>query len=326
MKSKMTKRISEKIHCNLAVISSAILILYGLNSCKTAKEIQITSGGENLRALTKVTDVTGVSGEQANGGYDESDVLFLTLFTQSAKTQNIYKKELANSQAVTQLTFGNDDQDPCYCASIGQLAFSQYRGTQRDIYLLPSKGSYLIPITETPNYNEYAPSFSKDGVYLAYQRCKSNGNINDVSSEIWLKNLTTGENMLLGNGFSPKISPDGKKIAFAKCETNSVRHIWVMDLYGSNAKQLTNNEKEFAGFPSWSPDGEFIVFQNLIKSKKSDFDLYIVSKDGTNLMQITTNKSADLSPFWSTDNSIYFTSDRGSTENKYQIWKFKPFE
>jgi Tol biopolymer transport system component len=310
-----------RLYGNLAIWGLVILSLTGFYSCKTT--YQITSGSEDLRALTKVTDKEGVIGEEVSGGYG-SDILLLTLYSPSSEARNIYKKDHSYSQAMAQITFGSLDSNPAYCASTDKIAFSQYKGGQRDLYLVPAKGSYLIPVTETPNDNEYSPSFSKDGVFLAYQKCK--GGINDMSSEIWVKNLTTGENMLLGNGFSPQISPDGKKIAFSKCESSSIRHIWVMDIDGGNAMQLTNSAKEFAGFPCWSPNGEHIVFQDIINSKKSDYDLYIISKDGTGLMQITTNNSDDFGPFWGADNSIYFTSDRGSTKGKYQIWKFKPLE
>ena len=51
------------------------------------------------------------------------------------------------------------------------------------------------------------------------------------------------------------VSPDGKRIAFVKNH-----HVWVMDINGSNAQQLTapggDNEESF---PAWSPDGNYVA-------------------------------------------------------------------
>ena len=52
-------------------------------------------------------------------------------------------------------------------------------------------------------------------------------------------------------------------------------------------------------------------------------DIYTISSDGDNLMQHTTNKSHDFAPYWSSDNYIYFTSDRGGKKGEYQIFRFK---
>lgn len=50
------------------------------------------------------------------------------------------------------------------------------------------------------------------------------------------------------------VSPDGSRIAFV-----NQRHVWVMNLDGSNARQLTDSITREAE-PSWSPDGKSIGF------------------------------------------------------------------
>ncbi|KKL96951.1 hypothetical protein LCGC14_1839350, partial [marine sediment metagenome] len=52
----------------------------------------------------------------------------------------------------------------------------------------------------------------------------------------------------------PKISPDGKKVVFS-----ALGRLWVMDLPDGTPRRLTNADVgEFQ--PSWSPDGQFIVY------------------------------------------------------------------
>ncbi len=47
-----------------------------------------------------------------------------------------------------------------------------------------------------------------------------------------------------------------------------------------------------------------------------------MNSDGTGLMQLTTNESDDLTPFWSKDGYIYISSDRGGKKGHFNIWRF----
>lgn len=273
----------------------------------------ITSGSENLRSLTKITE--GNNPCVQPGGSVESTTLFFAMSVDYVSS--IYKKDNPVAPAQVQITSGNSCSFPTYCVETDRVAFSRLVNGYYDIYMMPAvKGNALIPVTETPRDNELAPSLSPDGTLLAYQK----GGLNSNDSEIWLKNVTTGENMLLGKGATPAISPDGKKIAFAKVESNSSRNIWVMDIDGSNAQQLTVSKEEFAGFPKWSPSGNKIVFQ--ANKKKGNFDIFVMNANGTGLVQLTTNESEDLTPFWAKDGYIYMSSDRGSKRGNFNIWRF----
>jgi len=296
---------------NLGVVMGAAL-LAAMTSCGS-KTYLITSGSENLRALTKVTE--GKNSCENPGGSVVSNTLFFTM-TVDYET-SIYKKDNPVAPAQVQITSGNNSLYPTYCVATDRVAFSRLVNGYYDIYMMPAvKGNALIPVTETARDHELVPSLSPDGTLLAYQK----GSLNSSDAEIWLKNTTTGENMLLGKGATPSISPDGKKIAYAKIESNKSRNIWVMDIDGSNAQQLTVSKEEFAGFPKWSPSGRKIVFQS--NKKKGNFDIFVMNANGTGLVQLTTNESEDLTPFWSKDGYIYISSDRGATRGNYNIWRF----
>lgn len=93
-----------------------------------------------------------------------------------------------------------------------------------------------------------------------------------------------------------------------------------MNIDGSNAQQLTVSKDEFAGFPKWSPSGRKIVFQS--NKKRGNFDIFVMNANGTGLVQLTTNESDDLTPFWAQDGYIYISSDRGDRKGNYNIWRF----
>lgn len=287
--------------------------LLALTSCGTAKELPRLSGTENLQSLTQITEGTNKCIQP--GGSVESNILFFVMKPGYGQA-NIYKKTNPIAPAQVQITSDNSSFQPTYCVETDRVAFSRIVNGYSDIYMMPvTKGNALIPVTETAGVSEENPSFSPDGSLLAYEK----GNTISTS-EIWVKNLTTGENMLLGKGLQPSISPDGKRIVYAKVESNNTRNIWVMDINGGNAQQLTVSKGEFSGYPKWSPSGKKIVFQS--NKKKGNFDIFVMNADGSGLVQLTTNESDDLTPFWSKDGYIYMSSDRGAQSGQYNIWRF----
>ena len=61
--------------------------------------------------------------------------------------------------------------------------------------------------------------------------------------------------------------------------------------------------------PSWSPDGQQIVFTGLDGGTS---DLFIVNRDGSDLRRLTNDRYADLQASWSPDGkTIAFATDRG---------------
>ena len=324
MQQLLTKPNYENMKKSLLLLATVTM----LSSC--ASKLAISSGDESLSALTQVTDsedpcVTPFGGDEGKN-----------LFYASRENRfffNIYKKDNAFSNAVVSKTSGNNQNySPTYCEKTDKLAFRcQNEGTRTsDIYMMSaSKGKAMTQATDTPNAFEGNPSLSKDGKYLVYD--KQTYLITAAlwtptlieKSEIWLKNLETGESILLGKGYEPSFSPDSKQIAYVKYAADAKSCcIWVMDLDGGNQIQLTDAKRGYARCPKWSPDGQRIIFQSTRKDKK-DADLYVINVDGDNLTQLTKNKSHDAQPYWSNDGSIYFTSDRGAKKGNYQIWRFK---
>lgn len=316
----------------------ALIAIFGLSSCGGTK-FAITSGDESLTALTQVTDneepcITPFGGD--NG----KDLFFAA--RENKKYYNIYKKENPFSSAMVQKTSGkNNNFAPTYCAATDKIAFRcQNEGsTTSDIYMMSgTRGKALTQVTESSNAFENNPCFSKDGKILIYDKQSysymkmftfasimglGSSSVIVENSEIWVKNLETGESTLLGNGYQPALSPDDKKIAYVKYSSDAKScSVWIMDLDGSNQVQLTDAKKGYAFYPRWSPDGKRIVFQSTKKDKK-DADIYIVDLDGDNLTQLTKNKSYDATPYWTTDGYLYFVSDRGNKQGNYQIWRFK---
>lgn len=321
-------------------LSIVILISVIMSSCSTSTYL-LTSAGESFDALSKITD-SDKPCIYPNGGDDNSNLVFAA--RENDGSYNIYLKDNVLSKAIIKKTSGdNFNLSPNYCDSNSKIVFQYFDKTNFDIYYVDAfKGKAITQITNTDG-NEYNPSWSKDGKLIIFEKgappkfyIKVTKNtakaaqytgLTVTKNQIWIKNIESGELKMLGEGSFPSISPDGQQIAFVKYDLNKKKTketgtIWVMSIEGDSPKQLTDNQIGYATHPNWSPDGEKIVF-HLTKNNKIDSDIYTVNTDGENLKQHTTNESSDFSPYWSNDNYIYFSSDRGTEKGNYQIWRFK---
>lgn len=121
--------------------------------------------------------------------------------------------------------------------------------------------------------------------------------------------------------FTQSVTPVGGgqgQIAYASNRTG-LPQIYLVDLASQDAVQITDMP-EGACQPSWSPDGQKLVFISPCKGMDEIYfaaSLYIVNSDGTDLTPLFTVPGGDFDPVWSPDgDSIAFTSLRtGQMEN-----------
>lgn len=94
----------------------------------------------------------------------------------------------------------------------------------------------------------------------------------DMLGDIFMASINGGKATALTQDFAwnihPAISPDGKKIAFIS-DRDGLSNLWVMDVDGSNLKQITKDKKYLIHAPKWSPDSQYIVVTKGIMSSRS---------------------------------------------------------
>jgi len=110
-------------------------------------------------------------------------------------------------------------------------------------------------------------------------------------------------------------SPDGSRIAFVRLgpDNGYTGHIYAMNSTGGGESQLTHGQGESS--PAWSPDGSKIAFaarnDDPPGNGLANYEIYVMSSDGTSLTRLTTDPAVDNSPAWSPDgSSIAFLSNR----------------
>jgi dipeptidyl aminopeptidase/acylaminoacyl peptidase len=108
-----------------------------------------------------------------------------------------------------------------------------------------------------------------------------------------------------------RVSPDNRSVIYALATSDLPRakritHIWMMDIDGRNARQLTNGDKSESS-PAFSPDGKWISF---ISSKDGSANLYVLSTAGGEAKKLTNISTGVSDPLWSPDGKwIAFSSD-----------------
>ena len=159
--------------------------------------------------------------------------------------------------------------------------------------------------------------------------------------DIFTRDLATGEVAQLtsspGYDAEATLSPDGSTIVFTSTRSGDLE-LWTMNADGSSPRQLTN-ELGYEGGAFFSPDGSEIVYrafrpenaeeladyeglyaQNLVRGGR--LEVYIMNADGSNVRQVTTNRSSNFAPYFHPDGQrIVFSSNQGDpTGRSFQVY------
>ena len=143
----------------------------------------------------------------------------------------------------------------------------------------------------------------------------------DMLGDIYVVDIEGGEAKALTQNYSwdiqPAISPDGSKIAFIS-DRDGMSNVWVMNIDGSNLKQITKEKQNIIHSPKWSPDGEYIAATKGIMSSRSipagEIWMYHRSGGGGIVIKRRVNGRRDqkniADPAFSPDGKyLYFTQD-----------------
>jgi len=205
--------------------------------------------------------------------------------------------------------------DAQHLVAVGYVSQSTW-----SIYKFNYDGTGLTRLTTTSDVFDSEPAWSPDGNEIAFTRIYPNQN---YRNEIWVMNADGSNQHYVGvEGFAAKWSPDGNKFIFTSIGDWGPpglkgSDIKICDTTGSNIQQITHTIGD-EWYPSWSPDGQKILFGYSEDGSYGSNEIYKMNSDTTGREPLTVNNSWDGTPRWSPDGSrICYASDISS----YQHWE-----
>lgn len=233
---------------------------------------------------------------------------------------NIFVKDLSRQGSSIQRTNRNEVIDFSYSPDGKIIYFSEHRGDEYQLFQTDANSGFICRQISSGS-QDFTPVYDRhlSQIFFARQE-KKNVSIwsYDIKSH-FLSSYTSGMNPCpLQNETAylcSRMGPDGKG------------EIWKINYESSVEECIVSDINRGFSSPSISPDGQWILLvgESILKADKFEYhntDIYVCRTDGTQLTQLTFHAADDLSPTWSADGkTIYFISQRGSSEGVANIWK-----
>lgn len=271
----------------------------------------------NQRPSRELGDFSWYTNRILDVSKDGQNIAFLSYRN---NTTNIFIKDIRKMGGATQRTNRQNIMDFSYSTDGHSICFSELSGDSHKIFVTSSDKGYVCRQI-TSNDQDYSPVFSPQNGSIFFSRLESQG------TSIWEYNLKDNFLSNITIGMNPCPIPNEDAIFCVRSSADGNNEIWKINYKTASEECIVSDIKHSFTTPAISPDGRWILFVGSSVIDGGDFlyqntDIYVCKVDGTELTQLTYHAADDLSPMWSLDGkSIYFISQRGSSNGIANVWK-----
>jgi TolB protein len=219
----------------------------------------------------------------------------------------------ANQHAITHL--GSISLSPRISPTGDRVAFTTYAHGSPDVVIWSLELNRFLTFPKFGGTNA-SPAWAPDGAKLLFSSSRNGDQeiylVNADGSG--LKRLTAYKGVDISPVWNPKTSAQISWVS----DRSGLPQIYIMDADGANVQRMTDGG--YAVSPSWSPNGQFLLFSWFRKwgpGEPGGQDIYIMDIASRQWVQLTNQGRNDF-PSWSPDGRhIVFQSNRSGSD---QIW------
>lgn len=236
-----------------------------------------------------------------------------------AEAESIAAEGLTPAIRLTSL--GGVVESPSWSKGTGLAAYANYSSIRNGVRLIdPATGADREAFA-CIGYDGAFPGLSADGEWIVYSKPQFNAGPY-LERDLYVRNLRSGKETRLTKGeraYYARFSPDGNQVYYARIDGHD----------GSSAlcavDMATGTTRAIRSFADWrgaihsfepSPDGQSIALS--IWRPGGYQDIYLMSQDGSNIVQVTSDLAQDCDPTWTPDGRhVLFSSDPDGVYNIY---------
>ncbi|MFZ0427572.1 MAG: S41 family peptidase, partial [Acidobacteriota bacterium] len=178
-------------------------------------------------------------------------------------------------------------------------------GARGEVFTVPAEHGDTRDLTQTSGAREQFPSWSPDGVNVAYVTDETGESELAVRASNGQGGAVILTNRKRGYLYGPVWSPDSKKLAFS----DSDHVLWYFDMNANRTIRVDADPMQEIRHYAWSPDGLWLTYSKAGENKLDD--VYLFSLASGQATRVTTGNSNDYDPVFGAEGKyLYFISDR----------------
>ena len=235
--------------------------------------------------------------------------------------RNIMVKSSKSGGASIQRTFRNFVTDFSWSLDGKTICFTENRNGHSGIYLVAADQGSIVKQISNGLSNDYAGVISPDGNFIFFHR--GEGGYDNYG--LWSFDKKTNLFSNYSRGMTPCLIPQSNNVIYCSRYTERKEcEIWRINFETAVEEVLLSQTGKSFTMPKLSPDWKWILCtgNSITPTKIQNTDIFVVRTDGTMFTQLTFHPGNDLSAVWDPNGkNIYFLSQRGSKDGKYNVWK-----